>query len=81
MSGDFSMGIWIIFPIIMFVFMLTFMSRRFGRGRFGPRNDDSTRHSGEAIPSDPPLGILERRYARGEITREEFDQMKQDLRR
>ena len=84
MDGDFSMGIWIIFPITFLVFMLTmivyFMSRMFGRGSFGPRNHDSPRHSGEPAQSETPLGILERRYARGEITKEEFDQMKQDLR-
>lgn len=28
---------------------------------------------------DPPLEILRRRYARGEITREEFERMKEDL--
>ncbi len=79
MDGDSSMGIWIIFPIIMLVFMFIFMGRMFARGSFGPRNDDSPRHSGEPTPSETPLGILERRYARGEITKEEFDQMKQDL--
>ncbi len=84
MDGDFSMGIWIIFPITILVFMLTMivyvMSRMFGRGSFGPRSDDFSRHSGEATPSETPLGILKRRYARGEITKEGFDQMKQDLR-
>ncbi len=80
MDSDFSMGIWIVFPITILVFMLIFMSRMFGRGSFGPKNDDSSRHSGKATPSETPLGILERRYARGEITKEEFDQMKQDLR-
>ncbi len=83
MDGDSAMGIWIILPITFLVFMLTmivyFMSRMFGRGSFGPRKDDSPRHSGETTPSETPQGILQRRYARGEITKEEFDQMKQDL--
>ncbi len=83
MDGDYSMGIWVVFPITFLVFMFTIiayvMSRMFGRGSFGPRNDDSPRHFGEATLSETPLGILQRRYARGEITKEEFDQMKQDL--
>ncbi len=80
MFGEFPVGMWVIFPIIMLVFMFIFMSRMFGRGSFGPRNHDSSRDSGEATQFETPLGILERRYARGEITKEEFDQMKQDLR-
>ncbi len=83
MEGDSTMGIWIILPITFLVFMLTMivyvMSRMFGRGSFGPRSDDSSRHSSEPTQSETPLGILERRYARGVITKEEFDQMKQDL--
>ncbi len=30
-------------------------------------------------PAETPLDILRRRYARGEITKEEFDRIKQDL--
>ena len=78
--GHFPMGVWIIFPIVMLVFMFIFMSRMFSQGRIGPRTHDSSRHSGEVTRSETPLDILERRYARGETTREEFDHMKQDLR-
>ena len=28
---------------------------------------------------DTPLGILKKRYARGEISRDQFEQMKQDI--
>jgi uncharacterized membrane protein len=84
MDGDYSMGIWIVVPIMFFVFMLTMVafviSRMFGRGNFGPMNYDSSRHSGGTTQVETPLGILERRYASGEITKEVFDQMKHDLR-
>lgn len=79
MYGNFSMGIWMIFPIIFFVLMFIGMSRIFGIGGFGQGNHETPRFSGEATQPDTPLDILNRRYARGEITKEEFDQMKQDL--
>jgi len=30
-------------------------------------------------PTEAPLEILKRRYAKGEITKEEFEQMKKDI--
>ncbi len=38
-----------------------------------------TRHGTGPGAIEAPLDILKRRYARGEITKEEYDRMKQDL--
>ncbi len=35
--------------------------------------------AGPGRGTERPLDILERRYARGEITREEYDRMKQEI--
>ncbi len=39
---------------------------------------DQGRH-GSGSAGDAPLEILKRRYARGEINKEDYDRMKQDL--
>ena len=78
--GDFSLGgWWIIFPIIGIVVMITFMFIMMGRGGFmGPRRD-SRREPRESSGSESPLEILKKRYAKGEISKEEYEEMKRDL--
>ena len=88
-SEDFwGSGMWI-FPFMMMLIMLFVVSRMFGRGGGfrPPWNQDSDRSPSESAgPSgtsgqapESPLEILKTRYAKGEITKEEYDQMKSDL--
>jgi putative membrane protein len=81
--GSFWMGGMWIFPIIMIIVMLIclylFWGRRGSRLPFRPPWQDSGRYSGESRESETALEILEKRYARGEISKEEFDQMEKDL--
>jgi len=64
------MGMFLILIIIVAagVILYSFYRRRGGDALFGRREDD-------------PVEIARRRYAEGEITREEFEQIKQDLER
>ncbi len=60
-----------VMPIVMIVVLVVCLYFIFGRGKpWEP-------HPGKE--SESALEILKKRYARGEITREEFDQMKRDI--
>jgi putative membrane protein len=89
MPGNFiGSGGWIIFPIIGIIIMMVFMFMMFGRGRgrgrgFLSSRDDSRRspmaHQSETRDAETPLSILKKRYAKGEISKEEYEEMKSEL--
>lgn len=68
--------LWMLILLILFVGIAVYLLRFFG-GLLG--GGGQSRTSPPSQPGTDPLRILKERYARGEITREEFEQMKRDL--
>ena len=77
--GHFWGGGMFMFPLIMLVVMLVIIYMIFGKGDFRPPWQDSGQYPKSGGVSETPLDILKKRYARGEISKEEFEQMKDDL--
>lgn len=72
-------GWWIIFPILGFCIMLTFMFMMMRRGGFWSDRSQPWGGRNQGQDSESALDILKKRYAKGEISKKEFDQMKKDL--
>ena len=78
--GTYMMGgWWIIFPIFGFLIMIIFMVMMMSRRGFMSDWRRSWGSGSEGKDLESALDILKKRYASGEISKEEFDQIKNDL--
>lgn len=70
----------VIMPLVMVVVLVIVLYFVFGRGGHRPPWwSDPDRPSSRHKDTETAMEILRKRYAKGEITREEFEQVKKDL--
>jgi putative membrane protein len=61
-------------PLLFFVVLIFFMRGMFGWGSFGCGS-----HGGNTLPRESAREILDKRFAKGEINKEEYEEMKSSL--
>ncbi len=66
---------WILILILIVIVIYALAGRR---GQRAPQRSRES-HMEEKPDAETPLEILKKRYARGEVSREDFEQMKNDL--
>lgn len=83
-SGHFySGGFGWIFPLfgalLFFMFMFLVFALVLRKGYWGRSRHANFTSGGQAPMGEAPMDILKKRYANGEVTKKEFDQIKKDL--
>ena len=73
--GGFGMFFMLFFWIGIIALVFWFISRAMA----GSSNQTASNSGGSISAQESPLDILRRRYASGEISKEEFDAMQRDL--
>ena len=73
MGGFMFPGLGLIIIVVLVILLIWLL----GGGQSGRRTSDNS--TGEQARSETPLEILKRRYASGEITKEEYDRMRKEL--
>ena len=76
---DFVFQGWWIMPIMFFILMMLFMLFGMGRRGFGPKRFFDRDENNVKNSSESALDILNKRYAKGEISKSEYDEMKSNL--
>ena len=71
-------GMWI-FPLMFFAVIIFAVFMFAGRCGARPPWSGPGRHHSEGGESESALDIVKKRYSKGEITRDEFEQMKKDI--
>ena len=75
-------GMWffpMVIPVVMLIVMLVMLYLLFAKGSFKTPFQPLGKNAEGGPDSENPLDILNRRYARGDITREEYERIKRDI--